>query len=300
MNFGINRMKYSMQMLFVAAVLSANASALAQNERVDCEPYSDYIDNRNGTITDQRTNLIWQTCMVGEVWSGERCIGKADNVEIKDATFAALESRVGNRSDWRVPELDEMLSIFDLVSPLMPAKDGVVLERPMRSECKPIRPSTMVMPFFKSANNGMYRLWTSTPMKIPGHHYGVSAMYVLNDFIRVELNTIEHSNSIYSRSMLKLVTSGSPQGHFKSGQFMEIIKPHQEALSKLAQWRKQKRQVGEDTFCGPIIEVRTPMVKIALNAQIQGFHNEAWLKGGDLYPAEYGCRNVNGKLSPLK
>ena len=65
---------------------------------------------------------------------------------------------------------------------------------------------------------------------------------------------------------------------------------------RLAQWRK-KLQIGDDTHCGPIIEVRRPMFKLALNAQIKGFSSESWLKESELFTPDYGCRNVNGRLS---
>ena len=65
---------------------------------------------------------------------------------------------------------------------------------------------------------------------------------------------------------------------------------------RLAQWRKTLN-IGDDTHCGPIIEVRRPMFKVALIAQIQGFGSESWLKEAELFTPEYGCRNVNGRLS---
>lgn len=70
----------------------------------------------------------------------------------------------------------------------------------------------------------------------------------------------------------------------------------QREQSRLAKWRKTL-QIGDDTHCGPIIEVRRPMFKVALIAQIQGFGNESWLKEQELFTPEYGCRNVNGRLS---
>lgn len=68
-------------------------------------------------------------------------------------------------------------------------------------------------------------------------------------------------------------------------------------LKRISEWR-QTLQPGSDTFCGPVIEVRGPMIKIAVRAQLPGFSNEAWLKAHEIYPASYGCRNVNGRLSP--
>ncbi|MCH7344196.1 hypothetical protein LZ017_12500 [Pelomonas sp. CA6] len=71
----------------------------------------------------------------------------------------------------------------------------------------------------------------------------------------------------------------------------------QAELKRVAEWRKTL-QLGSDTFCGPVIEVRGPMIKIAVRVQLPGFGNEAWLKTHEVYPANYGCRNVNGRLSP--
>lgn len=65
-----------------------------------------------------------------------------------------------------------------------------------------------------------------------------------------------------------------------------------------AEFRKTLK-IGTDTFCGPVIELRRPMVKIAVNVQLQGFGTEAWLKESQIYPAYCGCRNINGQLSPL-
>lgn len=63
---------------------------------------------------------------------------------------------------------------------------------------------------------------------------------------------------------------------------------------------RQEIEVGKDTFCGPVVEIRRPMVKIYLNTQLPGFSPEVWLKINDLYPVNYGCNNVNGKISPYR
>jgi len=68
--------------------------------------------------------------------------------------------------------------------------------------------------------------------------------------------------------------------------------------ARIANWRK-KVKIGVDTHCGPVIEMRAPMYKVALITQLQGFSNEAWLKDSELFPPEYGCKNINGKLGPL-
>ena len=67
--------------------------------------------------------------------------------------------------------------------------------------------------------------------------------------------------------------------------------------SRIAAWRK-KLKVGSDTFCGPVIELRDPMIKIAVSVQLKDFASEAWLKTTQIFPPEYDCANINGQLTP--
>lgn len=79
-----------------------------------------------------------------------------------------------------------------------------------------------------------------------------------------------------------------------------------EAQLKLQQQREVKTRefrsklaIGSDTFCGPVIAIRHPMVQIAVNAPLPGFSAEPWLKLEDVYPADIaGCKNSNGRLTP--
>jgi len=80
---------------------------------------------------------------------------------------------------------------------------------------------------------------------------------------------------------------------------LEESKNRRVALVKLVEdWRRQVKE-GEDTFCGPVIEMKGNMLRLALNAPLQGYSNEIWVKKSDAYPPEFGCRNVNGRVSPL-
>jgi len=72
----------------------------------------------------------------------------------------------------------------------------------------------------------------------------------------------------------------------------------QRAAAALASWRGKLR-IGDDTFCGPVIELRQPMIKIAIRAQLPGYASETWLKAGEVFPPDYGCENVNGRLRPV-
>ena len=73
----------------------------------------------------------------------------------------------------------------------------------------------------------------------------------------------------------------------------------EEQENRLDAFRKNLK-IGDDTFCGPVIEIRGPMVKIAVIPQLQGFASESWLKVEQIYPASFGCFNLDGRLLPIK
>lgn len=63
------------------------------------------------------------------------------------------------------------------------------------------------------------------------------------------------------------------------------------------QWRRTLT-IGSPTFCGLVIDRKPPLVKIAVNAPLQGYASEQWLNVRDVYPANLGCHHVNGRLNP--
>lgn len=65
----------------------------------------------------------------------------------------------------------------------------------------------------------------------------------------------------------------------------------------LVQFRKGLKE-GDDTFCGPVIEIKSKMVRIAVRAQLSGFAAEQWLKLDEVYMPDQGCINTNGRLAP--
>ncbi|WP_422445483.1 MULTISPECIES: hypothetical protein [unclassified Endozoicomonas] len=71
----------------------------------------------------------------------------------------------------------------------------------------------------------------------------------------------------------------------------------QKEQKQLALWRSNI-QIGDETFCGPVIDINQSMVKIAVRAQLQGYSNEAWLRRTELFPSSLGCLNRNGTLTP--
>lgn len=62
---------------------------------------NDFIDNRDGTITDLATGLMWQKADNGEGYDWQEALNYAENLAL------------ANHSDWRLPNAKELQSIVD-------------------------------------------------------------------------------------------------------------------------------------------------------------------------------------------
>ena len=70
-----------------------------------------YIDNKDGTVTDIKTNLQWLRCAVGEKWDGKTCIGKPKKMPVMEALAYSSEASYTNHDDWRIPNYLELSSL---------------------------------------------------------------------------------------------------------------------------------------------------------------------------------------------
>ena len=107
---------------------------------------SRYTDNGDGTISDQRTDLMWMKCTYGQTYSSGSCTGTATSGDWQAAFAAADASNAANsnagtygHTDWRLPNKKELSSIVDLGN----------------------TPSTVNQTIFPSTQAAAY--WTATP-----------------------------------------------------------------------------------------------------------------------------------------
>lgn len=96
------------------------------------------VDNGNGTISDNGTELVWQKCSVG--LSGSNCAtGVATKMYWATALTTCNSLTLANKT-WRLPSIKELRSIFDRTQ-------------------KPYMINTTFFPFMTETNSGW---WSSS------------------------------------------------------------------------------------------------------------------------------------------
>lgn len=82
-------------------------------------PSKRFIDKHNGTVRDRVTGLLWQRCVVGQVWDGSTCL-EASGSQVKswfswhDANYYVKKiQKIPQYEGWRLPKLIEMNSIVE-------------------------------------------------------------------------------------------------------------------------------------------------------------------------------------------
>ena len=71
-------------------------------------PKERFIDNNNGTLTDQKTGLTWSK---EDSWQSEARWVSWD--EAMDYIYNFRDIRFGGTPDWRLPSPEEVLSLYD-------------------------------------------------------------------------------------------------------------------------------------------------------------------------------------------
>lgn len=66
---------------------------------------------------------------------------------------------------------------------------------------------------------------------------------------------------------------------------------------QLASFRKSLAEGGE-TNCGPVIEAKGKLVKVAV--AVSGYGSEHWIRRDEIFPSGYGCRFFNGQYQTLQ
>ena len=75
-------------------------------------PTDAFVNNGDGTVTDQRTGLTWMRCALGQTWQGD-CRGDHKTYTFEDAQTAASSTDFAGHTDWRVPGIVELNTLVE-------------------------------------------------------------------------------------------------------------------------------------------------------------------------------------------
>lgn len=123
-----------------------------------CQHYSGYTDNNDGSITDPRTQIVWQRCYSGQSWDGTTCQGQVKGYSWFQAMRLAKNNVSLGKSDWRLPTRKELQSIIDPDC----TRDKNIVQPIISNQLVQIDPDATWSqhPNWKAT----YQIWTSTSM----------------------------------------------------------------------------------------------------------------------------------------
>lgn len=109
------------EQIFIILLVVFPLASAAQSCKLDSThattPTSQFTDNGDGTVTDNKTGLIWKKCSEGQTYSLSGCSGGALTYTWKEAlNQAQVTNNTGgflNYTDWRVPNINELRSIAE-------------------------------------------------------------------------------------------------------------------------------------------------------------------------------------------
>lgn len=142
-------------LLAASLFLTSIAQAQTCNSSIPpSTPASQFTDNADGTVTDNKTELMWMRCSLGQTWGGGTCSGSAGTFNWQTALNAATSHSFAGHSDWRLPNVRELASIIEI-------------------SCFSPSINTFIFPL---TPNGWY--WSATPHKGFGLGFDVAAWLV--------------------------------------------------------------------------------------------------------------------------
>ena len=113
----------------------------------------EFVDNGDGTVTDESLGLVWMRCSLGQTWVNETCSGDATELTWQKALQAVHGYKYAEQLGWRVPNMKELASL---------------------TERRCVRPAINEI-FFPNTSSDDY--WTSTPSVVDPNRVWVIAFF---------------------------------------------------------------------------------------------------------------------------
>ena len=115
----------SRKALIGSALVALSLSSVAQDCKDDTlathTPIENFVDNKDGTVTDARTGLMWTKCSLGQeyVYEDGTCVGAPQKYSwqnaLKQITHINADTDKGAYylNDWRLPNIKELGSLLE-------------------------------------------------------------------------------------------------------------------------------------------------------------------------------------------
>ncbi|WP_298607296.1 DUF1566 domain-containing protein [uncultured Thiothrix sp.] len=110
-------LKHKLALNFIFFLLITNSVHAEQSCSSNMErsnSLNQFQDNGNGTISDQKTHLMWQKCPIGQ--TGNDCSGEPEVLTWLNALNKAVtlnNNNYANYSDWRMPNMKELSTLVE-------------------------------------------------------------------------------------------------------------------------------------------------------------------------------------------
>jgi hypothetical protein len=100
-------------LLLSLAYTTASPAQTCQNNIEADAPNSRYVLNRNGTLVDKHTGLMWMRCALGQTWASNTCSGSVQIYSWQSALKTAESTVFAEKQDWRLPNQAELQSLAE-------------------------------------------------------------------------------------------------------------------------------------------------------------------------------------------
>lgn len=107
----ISMLLYASLLFFPAS--PAYADHTCKDSIIATTPDTRFTINKDGTINDNTTGLMWMRCSLGQEWNGKTCGGTAAVYQWTDALKVPVGFDFAGYSDWRLPNKNELESIIE-------------------------------------------------------------------------------------------------------------------------------------------------------------------------------------------
>jgi Protein of unknown function (DUF1566) len=334
MQFDRINKKVSAASIFVVALASLLLTvSVAQAE---CNFFTGWVDNKDGTVRDPRNGLIWKRCAEGVEFANGVCTGSAKNTNWDDAIKIAKQSKSLGKSDWRLPTKEEFEAVMDsrecenksgeyaASKAIAHMGDGYFWSAsPYVGDPTHVWFVDLVDGRVGAANRGLsscVRLVRAS--QLLGGEAALEFVQEKADWIasserqraaeetrQKELTQWRAAEDVHQKesAQQRAVEMERQRIAEEAEERQRLIEQAQERKrlereqvqerKKLAAFRKSLRD-GDDTNCGPVIEVKGKLVKVAF--AVANYGNEHWVKREQILSPDYDCRFVNGQYQSLQ